>query len=66
MSRFFRAILVSAVATGAAAAALYAIGLVMEPSRPRAAHVARGPEGEVDRLSEEEQQMLLRELGGQL
>jgi hypothetical protein len=65
MSRILRALFLSVVATGAAAVVLYAFGLAVEPSRTPA-RVPGQPGDEVDRLSEEEQQMLLRELGGQL
>lgn len=65
MSKLFRALLISAVATGAAAVVLKLFE--PEPSfRPSTKQHADGPYVDADRMTDEERDLLIDELASQL
>ena len=63
MSKFWRALLISAVATGAAAVVMK---LIEPEAPPAAASDRRGPYVDADTMTQEEQDLLMQELSAQV
>ena len=63
MSKFWRALLVSAVATGAAAVVMK---LIVPEAPPAAPPASKGPYVDADTMTKEEQDLLMQELEASL